>query len=207
MSPKRPPPFIASTAIVEHHARIGAGTRIWHHAQIRSNARIGTACSIGKDVFVDSGVRIGNRVKIQNGVSVYHGVTVEDDVFLGPHCVTTNDLHPRAFISDFKVTPTRFRRGCSIGAGAVVVCGSTIGRYAMVGAGSVVTHDIPAYGLAVGNPAHLIGFVCVRGHRMKLVTGGKGRDSARFSCPVCRTTQRIPRTDVERLVPQFVESF
>ena len=158
--------IIHATAEVSPQARIGAGTRIWNGCQVRENTVIGENCVISKDVYVDHGVTIGNRVKIQNGVSVYHGVTVEDDVFLGPHCVLTNDLRPRAFSQNWKVVPTLIERGASIGAGAVIVCGNRIGSYSMIGAGAVVTRDVPPHALLVGNPARVIGFVCRCGERI-----------------------------------------
>jgi UDP-2-acetamido-3-amino-2,3-dideoxy-glucuronate N-acetyltransferase len=157
---------IHPTADVSQKANIGDGTSVWNQAQIRENAKIGENCNISKDVYIDFDVVIGNNVKIQNGVSVYHGVTIEDDVFLGPHMTFTNDLYPRAFISDFKVYETFVKRGASIGAHATIVCGITIGEYAMIGSGCVVTKDVPPHGLVVGNPGRLIGFVGKTGKRL-----------------------------------------
>lgn len=158
---------IHPSAEVSAKAKIGKGTIIWRHCHIRENVIIGINCILGKDVYVDYDVKIGNRVKIQNGVSVYHGVTIEDDVFLGPHMVFTNDLYPRAFINDFKLYPTKVKKGASIGANSTIICGTTIGEYAMVGAGSVVSKDIPPQTLVVGNPARIIGFVCICGRKLK----------------------------------------
>ena len=158
--------FIHPTAEVSPGAEIGDGTRIWNQAQVREDSRIGTDCIISKNVYIDIGVRIGSRVKIQNNVNVYHGVTIEDDVFLGPSMTFTNDLFPRAFNADWEVSETLVKRGASIGAGAVVVCGHTVGEYAMVGAGSVVTKDVPAHALVVGNPARQIGWVCRCGQKL-----------------------------------------
>ncbi|MHB1138064.1 MAG: acyltransferase [Microthrixaceae bacterium] len=152
-------PFIHETAVVEDDVTIGAGTSVWLHSQIRRGASIGTGCNLGKNVFVDAGVSIGDRVKIQNNVSVYAGVTIEDEVFVGPSAVFTNDLYPRATNADWQITPTFVRRGASIGANATIVCGNTIGRFAMVGSGSVVTRDIRDHELVVGNPARRIGWV------------------------------------------------
>lgn len=152
-------PFIHETATVEDDVEIGAGTSVWMHSQIRHGARVGTGCNIGKNVFVDPGVHIGSRVKIQNNVSVHEGVTLEDEVFVGPSAVFTNDLRPRATNDDWIVTPTLVRFGASIGANATIVCGHTIGRFAMVGAGSVVARDIRDHELVVGNPARFIGWV------------------------------------------------
>lgn len=162
------PPFIHPTADVSPQAIIGPGARIWHQAQVREGARIGDNCIIGKSVYIDLDVIIGNNVKIQNGVSVYHGVTVKDGVFLGPGVVLTNDKLPRAINpdgslkadADWEVSPILIQRGASIGAGAVILPGVTVGAFAMVGAGAVVTHDVPAHGLVYGNPARLRGHVC-----------------------------------------------
>ncbi len=152
------------TAIVEDDASIGDGTSIWHHAHVRSGARIGAGCSLGKNVYVDAEVVLGDRVKVQNNVSVYHGVTIGDDVFLGPSCVFTNDLFPRASNDTWTVVATRVDDGASIGANATVVCGTTIGAWAMVAAGSVVTRDVAPHQLVLGNPAHHHAWVCRQGH-------------------------------------------
>ena len=157
---------IHPSADVAEDALIGEHTVIWNNAQVRGNAVIGKRCNIGKDVYIDTGVAVGDGVKIQNGVSVYNGVVVEDDVFLGPHMTFTNDLFPRAFAKDWKIIGTLVKKGASIGANATVVCGRTIGEYAMVAAGSVVTRDVPPYGLVMGNPARLKGFVCKCGNRL-----------------------------------------
>jgi len=160
--------YAHSTAVIEEGAEIGDGTRIWHFAHIRKGAKIGKNCNIGKDVYIDVGVEIGDRVKIQNCVSIYRGVKIEDDVFIGPHVVFTNDLYPRAFIwGEDKIVSTLVKRGASIGANATVICGVTIGMYSMIGAGSVVTRDVPDFGLAFGNPAKLRGFVCYCGKKLK----------------------------------------
>lgn len=158
--------FIHPTAEVSERADIGDGTKIWNLAQVREDSVIGERCIISKNVYIDEKVKIGNRVKIQNNVNVYHGVTVEDDVFLGPSMTFTNDMFPRAFNADWKITDTLVKKGASIGANATIVCGNTIGEYAMVGSGSVVTKDVPAYALVAGNPARLIGWVCKCGCRL-----------------------------------------
>ncbi len=159
------PDFIAHpTADISPSAKIGAGTRIWHQCHVRENAVIGQNCILSKDVYIDIGVRIGDNVKVQNGVSVYHGVTLEDGVFCGPHCVFTNDRLPRAINPDGSPksgddwTPgtTRVRSGASIGAHATIVCGVTVGRWAMVGAGAVVTRDVPARVQVHGVPARVV---------------------------------------------------
>lgn len=158
--------YIHPTAEVSERAEIGAGTKIWNQAQVREEAHIGERCIISKNVYIDAGVQIGSGVKIQNNVNVYHGVTVEDDVFLGPSMTFTNDRFPRAFCNDFPVVETLVKEGASIGAGAVIRCGVTIGEYAMVGCGSVVTRDIPAFTLVIGNPARSVGRVCRCGGKL-----------------------------------------
>ena len=145
--------FIHPTASVDPRATIGDGSRLWINVQVRENAAIGRDCIVSKDVYIDCNVRIGDRCKVQNSVSVYNGVTVGDDVFIGPNAAFTNDKVPRAFNADWKITPTWIDNGASIGANATIVCGITIGEYAMVAAGSVVTKDVPPYTLVMGNPA------------------------------------------------------
>ena len=165
---------IHATADLEPDISIGAGTTLWHHAQVRTGARIGSECIIGRDVFVDHDVTIGNRVKIQRGVLVSHGVTVEDGVFIGPGAILTNDRYPRAITStgdlagkdDWELALIELRYGSSIGAGAVVVAGIEVGRFAMVGAGAIVVRDVPSYALVAGNPARRIGWVCACGRRL-----------------------------------------
>ncbi len=190
------------TADVSAQATIGDGTRIWHHCHVREGAVIGANCILGKGVYIDIGVHIGSNVKIQNGVSVYHGVTIEDGVFCGPHCTFTNNLQPRAITpdgrlrgnDDWTVSETLVRSGASIGAHATIVCGLTIGRWAMVGAGAVVTHDVPDYGLVFGNPARLHGFVCPCGQ--KLVPAPEEHpqrvQGTAMVCPGCAATVVIP---------------
>ena len=158
--------FIHPSAEVSQEAQIGKGTKIWNLAQIREGSVIGENCIISKYVYIDTGAVIGNRVKIQNNVNVYHGVTIEDDVFLGPSMTFTNDFYPRAFNEDWEITKTVVKKGASIGANATIVCGNIIYEYAMVGSGSVVTRDVPAYALVVGNPARQIGWVCKCGERL-----------------------------------------
>ncbi|MBC7237055.1 MAG: N-acetyltransferase [Chloroflexi bacterium] len=187
--------FVHPTANVSPDATIGAKTQIWQHCQIREGAVLGEHCILGKGVYIDARVQIGNRVKIQNYVSVYEGVTLEDGVFCGPHCVFTNDRQPRAInvdgslkrAQDWTITPTRVCMGASIGANATIVCGVTIGRWAMVGAGAVVTQDVPAYGLVYGNPARLHGFVCPCGAKLIPQEREKGATAGEqpMICPRC----------------------
>jgi UDP-2-acetamido-3-amino-2,3-dideoxy-glucuronate N-acetyltransferase len=186
--------FIHPTAIVEDDVHIGEGTRIWHFVHVRRRAKIGRNCNIGKGVFIDEGVEIGNNVKIQNFVSVYRGVKVEDDVFLGPHATLTNDLYPRSFNSSWRVVPTLIKRGASIGANATIVAGVTIGEYAMVGAGAVVTKDVPPHALVYGNPARVRGFVCYCGRPLKPedIVEINEREVI-FRCSVCGKTVKISR--------------
>jgi UDP-2-acetamido-3-amino-2,3-dideoxy-glucuronate N-acetyltransferase len=167
------------SADLEDDVTVGAGTSIWHRAQVRTGATIGRDCVIGRDVFIDEGVSLGDRVKIQNGALVYHGVTVGNGVFIGPGAILTNDRHPRAITSsgalaraeDWSVSPIHLADGSSIGAGAVVVAGCDVGRFAMVGAGAIVTHPVAAHALVAGNPARVIGWVCACGQRLHDSTG------------------------------------
>jgi UDP-2-acetamido-3-amino-2,3-dideoxy-glucuronate N-acetyltransferase len=156
--------FVHPTADVEEGAQIGAGTKIWHIAHIRSAAVIGEQCVIGRNVFVDAHAVVGSRVKIQNNVSVYHGVTIEDEVFVGPCAVFTNDFRPRAQNPDWEITPTLVKKGASIGANATLVCGIEVGEYAMIAAGSVVTKNVEPYQLVAGNPARPKGWVDEKGN-------------------------------------------
>jgi len=197
MSSNKPNYFIHPTAVVEEGAIIGDGTRVWHFAHIRSGARIGRNCNIGKDVYIDVGVEMGDNVKIQNSVSIYRGVRIEDDAFIGPHAVFTNDLYPRSFNRDWKIVPTLVKKGASIGANATIVCGVTIGEYAMVGAGSVVTRDVPPHGLVYGNPARLRGFVCFCGRRLEEVVE-MSENEVSFRCSHCGRIVKIPRAHYER---------
>lgn len=151
------------TAIVEEGASIGEGARIWHFAHVRSTAVIGREVNLGKDVYVDCDVAIGDGVRVQNGVSVYHGVHISDWCFVGPYVVFTNDVTPRVGNKDWRVVETHLHVGCSLGAGTIVRCGVTIGAFAMIGAGAIVTHDIPPFHLAVGVPARPQKKVCACG--------------------------------------------
>lgn len=158
--------MIHHTAWVDERASIGHGCRIWMNAQVREDAVIGKNCIISKDVYVDQYAEIGDDCKIQNGANIYFGVKIESEVFIGPHVVFTNDRIPRAFNKDWTASPTLVRHGASIGANVTVRCGITIGEYAMVGAGSVVTKDVEPYSLVLGNPAVHVSYVDRDGKRL-----------------------------------------
>lgn len=206
--------YIHPTSDVSPEAVIGSGTKIWQHCQVRENAQIGSNCILSKGVYVDSGVKIGNNVKIQNGISVYHGVTLEDGVFCGPHCVFTNDKRPRAINpdgtlksgDDWLVSETLVKRGASIGAHATIICGTVLGEWAMIGAGAVVTKDVPDYGLVIGNPARLYGFVCPCGEKLEI--SGESEEWLKscdpleevlMVCPKCKGEIKIPYSDYKKL--------
>ena len=177
--------FIHPTATVDENATIGEGTKIWHHCQVRERASIGKNCILGKGVYVDTGVVIGDECKIQNYACLYRGVTIGDRVFIGPHVAFTNDKYPRSALwSAERLTPTEVKEGASIGANATVVCGTVIGRYAMVGAGTVVTRPVPDYGLVTGNPAVFKGYVCTCGHPLE-------KRGPEMMCPACGKTQGV----------------
>lgn len=164
---------IHPTAIVDEGAQIGEGSRVWHFVHICAGARIGERCSFGQNVFVGNGVVIGNNVKVQNSVSVYDAVTLEDDVFCGPSMVFTNVYNPRsAVIRKDEYRRTLIRRGATLGANSTIVCGVTVGEYAFVGAGAVVTHNVPDYALMVGVPARQIGWMSQYGERLDLPLSG-----------------------------------
>jgi UDP-2-acetamido-3-amino-2,3-dideoxy-glucuronate N-acetyltransferase len=176
--------FVHATALVEEGAEIGSGTRVWHQAQVRTRARIGARCIVGKGAFVDFDVVIGDDSKLQNYACVYHGVTLGRGVFVGPHAVFTNDLRPRATDphfaplgdGDWEVGETVVGDGAAIGANSTILPGVNIGAWAMIGAGAVVTRDVPAYALVVGTPARHLGWVCSCGERLA--------DGAN-ACPKC----------------------
>jgi UDP-2-acetamido-3-amino-2,3-dideoxy-glucuronate N-acetyltransferase len=178
---------IHKTATVDEGAVIGRGTKVWHYSHVRGSAVIGEDCILGHCAYIDADVKIGSRVKIGNKVSIYHGVTIEDEAFIGPHVVFTNDMRPRS-VGEWKVTPTLVRKGASIGSNSTIVCGHTIGEYAMVGAGSVVTKDVPPHALVYGNPARIRGFVCFCGE--SLPAPGKGSE---MKCAKCGKTVRVAR--------------
>src|SRR5437867_917752 len=159
--------FKHALALAESRS-IGPGTRIWAWAHVMQGARVGADCNIGEHCFIEKGAILGDRVTVKNGVAVWEGVTAEDDVFIGPNAVLTNDLRPRSKVYHTTVTRTLLKRGASIGANATLLCGITVGAYGMVGAGAVVTRDVPAHGLVVGNPARLAGHVCRCGEKLRV---------------------------------------
>ena len=203
------PFFVHPTADVSPEASIGEGTKIWQHCQVREGATIGKNCILSKGVYIDSGVVVGNNVKIQNGISIYHGVTLEDGVFCGPHSVFTNDAQPRGInpdgslksATDWIVSPTTVRMGASLGAHATVVCGLTIGRWAMVGAGAVVTKDVPDYALVFGNPARIRAFVCPCGEKLAPKKGRRrsAKGPVIMLCPRCGATVEIPAATYSKI--------
>lgn len=158
---------IHDSAVVSPGAQIGDGTSIWQNCIIQDGVTIGSNCNIGANVFIEKGVKIGNGVKIKNNIAIYSGAEIEDDVFLGPNCVFTNVINPRAFISrKHEFRKTIVKKGATIGANATLICGHIIGEYSMVGAGCVVAHDVADYNLVVGNPDKVLGFVCKCGCRL-----------------------------------------
>ena len=181
--------MIHSTADVSTEAKIGPGTSVWNEAQIREGAVVGSDCVIGKGVYIDRDVVVGSRVKIQNRASLFRGLTVEDGVYIGPHVSFANDRHPRAVKpdgspmtdDDWEVEPTLVRAGASIGAGSIILPGLTIGRWAMVGAGAVVTRDVQDQALVIGNPARNAGYACTCGRTLK-------QDGDTWRCPACDAT-------------------
>jgi UDP-2-acetamido-3-amino-2,3-dideoxy-glucuronate N-acetyltransferase len=187
---------IADTAIVESGVELGDGTQVWHHVQVRRGARLGRNCIVGKGAFIDADVVVGDNVKIQNEVLLYHGAEIEDGVFLGPGVILTNDKVPRAInpdgslkaADDWTVGRILIRRGASVGAGATIVTGVTVGRFAMVAAGAVVTRDVPDHGLVLGVPARLVAHVCACGARLVA-------DGALWRCPACDATFDLPPLD------------
>jgi UDP-2-acetamido-3-amino-2,3-dideoxy-glucuronate N-acetyltransferase len=186
-------PYIHPSADVSPQAILGPGTRVWHQAQIRERAKLGANCIVGKGAYIDFDVPIGDNVKIQNGVYVYHGASVQDGVFLGPGVILTNDKLPRAINpdgslksdADWQVSQTLIQRGAAIGAGSVILPGVTVGEFALVGAGSVVTRDVPAHGLVYGNPARLRGYACRCGQAL-------AQDQDAWFCADCNEHFDLP---------------
>jgi UDP-2-acetamido-3-amino-2,3-dideoxy-glucuronate N-acetyltransferase len=188
--------FIHESSYVDEPCEIGAGTKIWHFSHVMSGCKIGCNCNIGQNVVISPEVVIGNNVKIQNNVSVYTGVVCEDDVFLGPSAVFTNVINPRSHVSrKNEYRETIVRKGASIGANATIVCGHNIGRYAFVGAGAVVTKDVPDFALVIGNPAKITGWVCKCGVKLQFMD-----EIAVAVCSVCGSKYRIENSILEEIL-------
>lgn len=171
--------FVHESSYVDDNVKIGDGTKIWHFSHVMSNSEMGEKCNIGQNVVISPGVKLGNGVKIQNNVSVYTGVICEDDVFLGPSCVFTNVINPRSFIErKAEYRETIIGKGASIGANVTIVCGHNIGKFALIGAGAVVTKNIPDYALVMGNPARIKGYVCKCGEKLSF-------ENDKATCTAC----------------------
>jgi UDP-2-acetamido-3-amino-2,3-dideoxy-glucuronate N-acetyltransferase len=182
--------FVHHSSFVDEGARVGAGTKIWHFSHILAGTEIGAECNIGQNVVIGPEVTIGRGCKIQNNVSIYQGVTLEDEVFCGPSMVFTNVWNPRAAIRRMdEARPTLVRRGASLGANCTIVCGVTIGRFALVGAGAVVTRDLPDHALAYGHPAKIRGWVCACGEKL----------DAGLACAVCAALYETCETGLRRI--------
>jgi len=191
--------FIHPSAVIDEPCEIGAGTKIWHFSHVMKNSRIGANCNIGQNVVISPGCIVGNGTKIQNNVSIYTGVEVEDDVFLGPSMVFTNVINPRAFLerkSEYR--RTLVRRGASVGANATILCGVTLGEYSLIGAGAVVTRDVPAYAIVVGNPGRRRGWACRCG-----CTLAPGASSGEWRCAECGL---VYRTDADYVLVPIVKT-
>jgi UDP-2-acetamido-3-amino-2,3-dideoxy-glucuronate N-acetyltransferase len=197
------------TTVVADSAQIGDGTQIWLFCQIRERARIGKGCVFGKGVYVDYDVVIGDNVKVQNNASIFTGVTIEDGVFVGPHVCFTNDKLPRAVnpdmslkgLDDWVITKTLVKAGAALGANATILCGVTIGRWAMVAAGSVVTKDVPDHALVVGNPAKVVGWVCACGERVGIEESSAAEGRGTCTCGRVLVQERTPSGDIVRVAP------
>lgn len=195
-------PFIHESSYVDDGAVIGDGTKIWHFCHVMGGAVIGERCSLGQNVVVMPGTRLGNNVKVQNNVSIYEGVELEDDVFCGPSMVFTNVINPRSHISrKSEYRRTLVRRGASIGANATIVCGTTLGEFAFVGAGAVVSRDVKPYALVVGVPARQAGWVCQCGEILaKSTAAGSAAEGERsLRCKACGSAYRL---DAGELTPE-----
>jgi len=190
--------FVHATALVDAPASIGRGTKIWHFCHVMTDVVIGQNCNFGQNVFIASGCTVGDNVKIQNNVSLYTGVVLEDDVFCGPSAVFTNVENPRShFPRKNEYQRTLVRRGASIGANATIVCGNSLGRYAFVGAGAVVTRDVPDYAMVYGNPARLRGWVCYCGIKLALRVSTEGEETG--GCTACGRRYRRQGSQVNQL--------
>jgi UDP-2-acetamido-3-amino-2,3-dideoxy-glucuronate N-acetyltransferase len=186
--------YAHETAVVDHGCKIGKGTKIWHFSHVMPDCEIGEDCNIGQNVVISPGVKLGRNVKVQNNVSIYTGVICEDDVFLGPSMVFTNVMNPRSAVNRRgQYLKTVVKKGASIGANATVVCGHDIGEYAFIGAGAVVTRDVPAYALVIGNPARQTGWMSTYGHKLKFNAEGVA------VCPESGEKYRLENNKVTRI--------
>jgi UDP-2-acetamido-3-amino-2,3-dideoxy-glucuronate N-acetyltransferase len=192
---KAEPAFVHESSYVDNGAQVGVGTSIWHFCHVMPGAVIGDRCNLGQNVVVMNGVRLGNNVKVQNNVSIYEGVELEDDVFCGPSMVFTNVMNPRSHVSrKSEYRKTLVRRGSTIGANATIVCGVTLGEYSFVGAGAVITKDVPSYALMAGVPARRIGWMCQCGVRLP--------DSGVGVCRVCGSSYERSGETLHRTNPR-----
>lgn len=201
--------MIHPNAEISESASVGPNTKVWAHTQVCSGACVGADCIVGRDVYIDRGVVVGNRVKIQTGVHLYHGTEIEDGVFIGPGVCLTNDKHPRAITpsgslqtdADWEVGKIHVGYGASLGAGAIILPNVSIGKFAMVGAGAVVVRDVPDYGLVMGVPARLTGYVCQCGNALDKAES----DLSRWTCPSCQAAYlKLPNEGL-RLLPSTEE--
>ena len=186
--------FAHETAVIDGNCQIGEGTKIWHFSHVMSNSVMGKNCNLGQNVVVSPNVVLGNNVKVQNNVSIYSGVNCEDDVFLGPSMVFTNIINPRsAVVRRDQYIETLVKKGASIGANATIICGNTIGSYSLIGAGSVITKDVPNYALIIGNPGKQIGWVSEYGHRLQFNKDFKA------TCPESGELYELKNDKVKRI--------
>lgn len=184
--------FVHESSEVGKRSYIGESTKIWQNCTILDDVKIGCQCNIGQNVYIESGVKIGNRVKIKNNIAIYQGVVCEDDVFIGPNCVFTNVINPRSFINrKAEIKKTIIKRGATLGANSTIVCGNTVGEFAMVGAGSVITRDVNPFELVYGNPAKVKGYVCICGSKLE-----KSRQRE-WMCNICKREYVIGNNGLE----------
>ncbi len=192
--------YIDETSIVKT-TKIGKGTRIWQFVIILEGAKIGENCNIGSHCFIESNVIIGNNVTIKNGVQIWNGIEIEDDVFIGPNVTFTNDLYPRSRNRDFILLKTKIKKGAAIGANSTILPGITIGSYSLIGAGSVVTKDVPDCAIVYGNPATLRGFICICGKKMLSIRKNKTENTENtiYVCEICKRKYRIEKIKINQI--------